>query len=71
MNSKIIQIIPAPANLFAEYRNEENPSGNAHEWPVLCLGLTGDGDTVAMTIDATGIVGDATHASNFSRIYFK
>lgn len=67
MSDKIIQIIPAPANMFAEYEGEQETLS----WPILCLGLTDDSDIVALTIDATGIVDDATHAENFLRVHFK
>ena len=64
-NEKIIQIIPAPENLFAVYEDEEGE----FETKVVCLGLTNIGNVILMDIDYVGDVGEV--GSNIKRIKFK
>lgn len=67
---KIIQIIPAPTNLFVEYENDRDmkqPIKNQ----VVCLALTDQGDIWVMDIDDSGYVDKADTASNFRGIVFQ
>jgi len=70
MKEKIIQIMPAPMGLFAEYRNEENPS-NPFFNRVICLALTDRGEIHVMDIDDMGTVEKAESISNFEGIVWK
>lgn len=45
MDDKIIQIMPAPDNLYAQYKMDE---GDIHESKVLCLGLLNNGDVIML-----------------------
>lgn len=71
MDNKIIQIIPAPTNLFVSYKTSEgcHPDDRI-ESKVLCLALTSDGDILLMDMCADGCVDDATTSSNFDQAYF-
>lgn len=65
MRGNIIQIIPAPANLFAVY-------GPDMEVKVLCLALTDRGDIFKMVMDDdTGYVDEARDAESFSHFKWK
>lgn len=67
MNEKIIQIIPAPADMWAVYAKDENePMSEGWVCRVACLALMDDGETVrAMVADGDGIIDFADCASNF------
>jgi len=64
MDEKIIQIIPAPAKLFAVYSNEENPKREITS-RIVCLALTDKGEVYAMDTDSTGFIDRSDNAGNF------
>jgi hypothetical protein len=68
-NEKIIQIMPAPQNLYLEYRNNDYPDDPIVNQPV-CLALTDQGEILLMDIDDTGFVDRADSASNFKGIFW-
>lgn len=67
MENKIIQIIPAPKNLYAIYDDEKKEIISK----ILCLGLTDSGDILLLDVDEYGIVGEATDAVNFKNIAWR
>jgi len=64
MTDKIIQIMPAPKNLFAIYKNDNQEI----ESPIICLALTSDGNVLSMDMGTDGWIDDAASPSNFLRI---
>ncbi|EJR55401.1 hypothetical protein P4388_25665 [Bacillus thuringiensis] len=66
MEGKIIQIIPAPADLNTVYQNYE--TGELITSRTLCLALTDEGEVHLMDIDDSGLVDVAEAASNFKGI---
>lgn len=55
IEEKIIQIIPAPENMYAEYKDEDN--GDIFHMRIVCLGLTNLGEVVLMDItDGDGVI---------------
>lgn len=68
MDEKIIQIMPAPDNLYAQYKMDE---GDIHESKVLCLGLLNNGDVIMLDVDGTGYIEDVTELQNFIGIKYK
>ena len=68
MSEKIIQIIPAPSDMWAVYAKEENePLSEGSMYRVACLALMEDGETVrAMVADGDGIIDFADCADNFA-----
>ena len=71
MDDKIVQIIPAPTNLFVAYKDDEacHPDSRI-ESKVLCLALTSDGDILLMDMCSDGDIHDAKTARNFKEAYF-
>ncbi len=65
-HEKVIQIMPAPEGLYSVYLDDD---GTTHDVPVVCLGLTEEGEVVLMDIDSTGYID--TTASNFKEIKWK
>lgn len=69
---KILQIIPAPADMLAMFRDDD--TGTAYPSRVVCLALMEDADgyrcVTAMTADADGVIDDAGEASNFCGFCF-
>ena len=72
MNEKIIQIIPAPSDMWAVYAKEENePVSEGGMYRVACLALMEDGETVrAMVADGDGIIDFADGPDNFAGFTF-
>lgn len=71
MENKIIQIIPAPTNLFVSYKDTEGRHEEDRiESPVLCLALTKGGEILLMDLGGDGVVDNAITASNFVGAYF-
>ena len=68
MCEKIIQIIPAPTDMWAVYAKEENePLSEGGVCRVACLALMEDGQTVrAMVADGDGIIDFADCSENFA-----
>jgi len=67
VNEKIIQIIHAPKNMYAEYKDDD---GNKLHVKIVCIGLTNSGDVVLMDMtDGDGII-DAV-GSDITRVVFK
>lgn len=66
---KIIQIIPAPADMLLRYREDD---GEKSRWRPLCLALVeyedGDTEIKLVDIDADGYIDFAEDASNFDGI---
>lgn len=54
MRGKIIQIIPAPENLYVTYNDGED-----FDVKVVCLALTDQGDILLMDIDDNGFITEA------------
>ncbi len=52
MDDKIIQIMPAPDNLYAVYDDD----GEELKTKIVCLALTNDGDVFMMDSDDDGII---------------
>jgi len=69
-NNKIIQIIPAPENLYAIYKDDDNPD-IPMEVKVICLGLTNEGKVILLDVDDTGYIEEVSEASNFQSIEWK
>ena len=67
MEEKIIQIIPAPNNLFVvdDYDSEEEGEN------ALCLALTDQGNILIMNTVGTGEVGIVTNVLNFEYVFWK
>jgi hypothetical protein len=61
---KVIQIMPAPQNLYVEYENEENPEKPFRN-QALCLALTDQGEIFVMDISDCGMVDKAESVSNY------
>jgi len=59
---KIVQIIPPPVGLFAEYKDN-----GVYRSAILLFGLTEDGNILCFDMDSDGIVQPPTEASNFIR----
>ncbi|MBG9937446.1 pathogenicity island protein [Bacillus tropicus] len=66
MEGKIIQIIPAPADLNTVYQDCE--TGELITSRTLCLALTDEGEVHLMDIDDSGWVDVAEAATNFKGI---
>ncbi|CUB52381.1 hypothetical protein BN2127_JRS10_01798 [Bacillus subtilis] len=66
MEGKIIQIIPAPADLHTVYQDCE--TGERITARALCLALTDEGEIHVMDIDNSGWVDVAEMATNFKGI---
>ncbi|KSU86567.1 hypothetical protein AS180_17930 [Priestia veravalensis] len=64
MAEKIIQIIPAPKNLYAVYQDDEHPKEPILS-KIICLGLTDQGEVVLMDMDETGFIDMADNAMNY------
>lgn len=64
MDSKIIQIIPAPANLKALYRE----GGVEITSLLLCIALKDDGDIVLIDIDNDGWIDEAESMANYAGV---
>lgn len=62
---KIIQIIPAPENLFAQYQLD---GGTHSECPVAFIGLSETGEIHFLDFDESGIVDEVTDSENFIRL---
>ncbi|PID20162.1 pathogenicity island protein [Sporosarcina sp. P3] len=56
MTEKIIQIIPAPENLYVVHEDEEGKFTTK----VVCLALTGEGDVFMMDSDDYGTISEIT-----------
>ena len=69
--SKIIQIMPAPAGIFAEYINFEDQTKPNYLWAVHALGLNSYGEIICMSICDDGSVEDVAENTNFVGIVFK
>lgn len=52
-NENIIQIMPAPENLYALYHNDE---GDEVGFPIVCMALTKDGDIKFCDVDDSGYI---------------
>ena len=65
MKGKIIQIIPAPSNLFAAY----DIDGEEEAEPILCLALTDQGKILIIDTDSLGEIGEPAEEINF--LHFK
>ena len=63
MNDKIVQIIPAPANLFIERDNPNGPGSFSER--VVCLALSDNGDVLVVGCESLLCDGGA------QRVYFK
>ncbi|MES1054370.1 hypothetical protein FOA24_37375 [Bacillus thuringiensis] len=66
MERKIIQIIPAPADLTTVYQDCE--TGELMKSRTLCLALTDEGEVHLMDIDDSGWIEVAETATNFKGI---
>lgn len=68
MEDKIIQIMPAPTNMFAVYG-----LGNGEEFcsKIICLGLTSSGDILLLDSDDSGFFAEVADAGNFLRVEYK
>lgn len=70
MPDRIIQIIPAPPNMWVKW----NPAGKDCDVDfgrIVCLALMENGKIVPMTVfEDDGIIADATGFSNFGGIVF-
>jgi hypothetical protein len=66
-DEKIIQIIPAPQNLYLEYENEDNPK-RPITTKAVCLALTDQGEIYLMDIDREGWIDKADSVANFKGI---
>lgn len=64
MKGKIIQIIPAPDNLYALYRDDDDPD-NPMKMKVVCFALNDQGDVFPIDMDEDGITGDVQNIDNF------
>jgi len=64
MEEKIIQIIPAPDNIYALYKDDDDPE-NPMEIKVVCFALTDQGDVLPMDMDNNGVVGEVQEVTNF------
>lgn len=64
---KIIQIIPAPSNLYAIYHDGDDPK-HPMECKVVCFGLTDHGNVVPMDMDDEGYIEDITKVSNLIQV---
>jgi hypothetical protein len=67
---KIIQIMPAPQNLFVKYTNDENPNEHITS-KVLCLALTDAGEVYLMDMDESGWIDRADTAANFKGAFWE
>ena len=65
MNEKIIQIIPAPKDLYAVYNIDINEGQSR----ILCLGLTNEGNVLILANSFGGDVRDVASKVNF--VYLK
>lgn len=61
MDKKIVQIIPAPKDLYATYRDTEGDITAK----VVCLGLTNEGEVVLRDICSSGYIEEVIAARNF------
>lgn len=68
MNSKIIQIIPAPPNMFARWKPTENVEKEEYS-PIICLALMEDEDggtwVTPMSIGEDGEIDNVADFMNF------
>jgi hypothetical protein len=69
-DDKIIQIIPAPSNLYCVF-NDNETAGKEFESKVICLGLTNEGDIIILDLSTDGLIDDATTCYNFKEIRYK
>ena len=67
MEDKIIQIIPAPNDLFVVYDHDCEEEGEN----LLCLALTDQGNILLMGTDSTGSVEIVTNILNFECVIWK
>lgn len=66
-NDKIIQIIPAPEGMTAIRTIHERK----YEFPIVCLGLTIDGQVLPMEMDVTGFIESIHEATGLIRVELK
>jgi hypothetical protein len=66
-DEKIIQIMPAPNDLFAEFANDDDPD-NPFISRVICLALTDAGEIYLMDIDENGWIDKAESMNNFQGV---
>ena len=70
MEQKIVQIMQAPPNLFAIYKDGGEEPGDFRV-PVLCLALTNDGEILMMDADKNGSINSVHDVINFTGIEWK
>jgi hypothetical protein len=63
-SGKIIQIIPAPAGMFAVYRGDD---GDEFRLPIVALGLTDIGKVVPLEIDGLDVIWESGDDEGFLR----
>lgn len=66
MVRKIVQIIPAPKDLYVIYRDAEEDIKSR----VVCLGLTNEGEVLLMDVRSDGDIDEAMTACNFTGIHW-
>lgn len=67
MEEKIIQIVPAPKNIYAVYTNEDNPDRDITS-NIICLALTDQGNVWLMDADESGRVAKVDSMANYKKI---
>lgn len=66
MDEQIIQILPAPKNLYTVYEDEYHDEPMIFK--VLCIGLTNKGSVVLLDMDDNGFIDIAETTTNFKGI---
>ncbi|SHH87055.1 hypothetical protein SAMN02746098_01625 [Desulfosporosinus lacus DSM 15449] len=66
MKGKVIQIMPAPSNLYATYNMTKEEHLN-----VLCLALTDQGEILVMDMDDDGFIEESRKAECFKQFKWK
>ena len=64
LDEKIIQIMPAPSDLYAIFKNSY---GNVHS-KIICIALTNEGNVQLLDVDEMGFVSDVSECSNFDGV---
>lgn len=66
-NDKIIQIMPAPEDLYAVYdmKNDEEYDGDKYYSKIISLALLDNGDVIMLDIDDSGYIDEPNTSSNF------